>query len=90
MEQNPTVTAEEIAKKLGLRHSIIHRHLRAIKQVRKFDQWVPYKLSEDIRLQSVNVCSFLPSRLTNEPSLNEIGQALKIVDTERKNTGTPG
>jgi len=39
MKQNPIVTVEELAEKLGFGHSIIHRHLRAIGKVSKLGQW---------------------------------------------------
>jgi len=42
VEQNPIVTIEKLAEKLGFGHSTIHRHLRAIGKVSKLGQWVPH------------------------------------------------
>ncbi|XP_036359491.1 histone-lysine N-methyltransferase SETMAR-like [Octopus sinensis] len=40
VEENPHLSVQKLAEKLGFGHSTIHRHLRAIGKVNKLGQWV--------------------------------------------------
>ncbi|XP_013793901.1 histone-lysine N-methyltransferase SETMAR-like, partial [Limulus polyphemus] len=57
LEENPAVSVEELAMKLGSNHTTVHRHLQQLGKVPKLGKWVPHELSEVNRKSRVEICS---------------------------------
>ena len=55
VEENPVVIVEELAEKLGLTHSTVHRHLQLIGKIPKLGKWVLHELSVPNLQQRVNL-----------------------------------
>ncbi|XP_013793860.1 histone-lysine N-methyltransferase SETMAR-like [Limulus polyphemus] len=73
LEENPAVSVEELAMKLGSNHTIVHRHLQQRGKVPKLGKWVPHELSEVNRKSRVEICSSLHSRDLISPFLDRFG-----------------
>ncbi|XP_013773352.1 histone-lysine N-methyltransferase SETMAR-like [Limulus polyphemus] len=70
LEENPAVSVEELAMKLGSNHTTVHRHLQQLGKVPKLGKWVPHELSEVNRKSRIQFCSSLHSRDLISPFLD--------------------
>ena len=72
LEENPSASVEELARKLSSNHSTVHRHLQQLGKVTKLGKWVPHELSENNLKSRVAICSSLHSRQLVSPFLNSL------------------
>ena len=47
LEENPSVSVEELVRKHSSNHSTVHRHLQQLGKVPKLGKWVPHELSKN-------------------------------------------
>ena len=67
METCPLVTTQEVAEELNINHSTVIQHL---KQIEKFNKWVPHELTVSQKSRHFEVLSSLILCNNNEPFLD--------------------
>ena len=90
VESEPTLKTHELAGRLILSSSTIHRLLKNLWKVSKLGKWVPHELTPLNLSLRLNICSSLLSRQHQQPFLDLIFTGdekwiLKIILNEKDN-----
>lgn len=72
VESDPRLTLREMGAKMGCSHEAIRKHLQLLGKVSREGVWIPHQLSDQNRLQRVNIASSLLARNTRELFLHRI------------------
>ena len=62
VDLEPTLTIDEISKKIGASWSCVQEHLALIGKVSRAGTWVPHNLTEDQKLNRISTCNSLLMR----------------------------
>ena len=85
LEENPSVSVEELARKLSSNHSTVHRHLQQLGKVPKLGKSMPHELSENNPKSRVEICSSLYSRQLVSPFLDLFCDSRQKMDLFHQN-----
>lgn len=72
LNNNPRMSAREIADTMGLSDTAVLQHLHQMGKVCKFGRWIPHELTENIIMQRLAACMSLLSRHSADPFLDRI------------------
>lgn len=72
VDANRRITTREIAERLNLSNSTVHKHMKSLGLISKLDIWVPHVLTERNLLRRINDCDLLIRRQRNDPFLKRI------------------
>ena len=65
LDENPYLTARDIAEDLQISHTSVLNHIRKIGYVNRLDAWVPYALTEAQLARRTEICDSLIRREKN-------------------------
>ena len=69
---NRRITTRETAANLNLSKATVHKHMKRLELISKFDIWVPHDLTERNLLRRINYNDKLIRRQTNDAFLKRI------------------
>jgi histone-lysine N-methyltransferase SETMAR len=72
VKSNPSAICKEIAEELCCDESTVRKRLHAVGFFKKWDKWVPHRMTEENKRMRLITCNSLLARNANDPFINRI------------------